>query len=188
MSRLNNPRYAPPRPLARGKVTTNQVWVLEGLCRDQAPMWDSSALVSDKREAMRLCGECPVLAQCTEAGRDEIYGIWGGVDKKNPELTIDPPERKKRPRREDAMDPIAQRKAANDKSAAKKRAATAALIARAETLARSGASVQDASDDLGMTDNALRQRLRNNGHADILDTLVNNRTRQQRNAKKAATT
>lgn len=83
MSRLNDPRYAPPRALTREKVTTNQAWVLDGLCRDQAPMWDSDAAPADRLAAMRTCRECPVLAQCTEAGKGETTGVWGGVNKRH---------------------------------------------------------------------------------------------------------
>lgn len=38
-----------------------------------------------RRQAARLCGPCPVKAQCLEAGRHETYGVWGGLT---------PPERR----------------------------------------------------------------------------------------------
>jgi WhiB family redox-sensing transcriptional regulator len=34
------------------------------------------------RKAKALCDECPVQAECLEAGMDEEYGIWGGLSPK----------------------------------------------------------------------------------------------------------
>ncbi|MEM9610947.1 MAG: WhiB family transcriptional regulator [Actinomycetota bacterium] len=37
------------------------------------------ATYTTKRHLASLpCDECPVRAECTDAGRDEITGIWGG--------------------------------------------------------------------------------------------------------------
>lgn len=33
------------------------------------------------RKALVYCATCPVREQCTEAGRNEDYGVWGGVSK-----------------------------------------------------------------------------------------------------------
>jgi hypothetical protein len=30
------------------------------------------------RQALQLCGVCPVRAQCAEAGAHEAHGVWGG--------------------------------------------------------------------------------------------------------------
>ncbi len=32
-----------------------------------------------ERIALELCADCPVRAECREAGRDEPFGIWGGT-------------------------------------------------------------------------------------------------------------
>lgn len=149
MTRLNNPRYARPRPL------TDQDWALRALCRGRDPQWDSDAALSDKRAAMRVCQTCPVLNECTVAGRDEPYGIWGGVDKKNPALSVVPV-------------PSGNRGPSD---------ATAAMIAQVEALARDGATVQEAADAVGKKPNALRHRLRAHDRRDLLDVLVANRKR-----------
>lgn len=33
----------------------------------------------ETRIARRLCADCPVRAECLEAGHRERYGIWGGL-------------------------------------------------------------------------------------------------------------
>jgi hypothetical protein len=33
------------------------------------------------RKAQLYCAVCPVLAQCAEAGKNENFGVWGGVSK-----------------------------------------------------------------------------------------------------------
>lgn len=30
---------------------------------------------------VRVCQQCPVIAECAEAGRDELFGVWGGQRK-----------------------------------------------------------------------------------------------------------
>ena len=36
-------------------------------------------MIADMRKAKAICADCPVRLQCMEDGRDELYGIWGGV-------------------------------------------------------------------------------------------------------------
>jgi hypothetical protein len=56
---------------------SDENWVTYGLCREADPdMWDMSAEKSDRVAAMRICRECPVLAQCFEDARDNPpYGL-----------------------------------------------------------------------------------------------------------------
>lgn len=177
MSRLNNPRYAPPKVLARNLVATNQVWVLEGLCRDQSPMWDSSAKPEVKARAMRICRDCPVFDLCEQAGRDEVYGIWAGVDKKTPAAPVKNPRVPKPPRK-----PMSQEEKlakAAEASRIARAASLADFLAEVEHLANTGASLEQVCDALGKTSNALRQRLRVNGRNDLIVTLINNRRQQK---------
>ena len=42
-----------------------------------------SSRPTDKRTAIRLCGDCPAQAACREfaENNNEKYGIWGGIDR-----------------------------------------------------------------------------------------------------------
>jgi len=71
--------------------TRDNSWQFYAACRDHAPdLWfpaDSQPwrIVAAKQ----ICRDCPVKADCTLAGLDEVYGIWGGLT---------PPERQRRRR------------------------------------------------------------------------------------------
>lgn len=36
--------------------------------------------VDDVPAALEVCAGCPVRAECAQAGRDEVFGVWAGVD------------------------------------------------------------------------------------------------------------
>jgi hypothetical protein len=36
-------------------------------------------MIANMRKAKAICADCPVRLPCMEDGRDELYGIWGGV-------------------------------------------------------------------------------------------------------------
>lgn len=35
--------------------------------------------IANMRKAKKICATCPVQNECMQDGRDEIYGIWGGL-------------------------------------------------------------------------------------------------------------
>lgn len=43
-----------------------------------------AAQPSIRARAARRCTGCPILQACREAGRDEIWGVWGGIDMTRP--------------------------------------------------------------------------------------------------------
>jgi len=57
-------------------------WHQQAACRGSNPaafypevgQWTVSA------KAKAICETCPVAQPCREAGADEVYGIWGGVN------------------------------------------------------------------------------------------------------------
>ena len=57
-------------------------WHQQAACRGSNPaafypevgQWTVSA------NAIAICETCPVAQQCREAGIDEVYGIWGGIN------------------------------------------------------------------------------------------------------------
>lgn len=38
----------------------------------------------ERAQAAKICGTCPLVFECAEAGRDEKWGIWGGIDRGEP--------------------------------------------------------------------------------------------------------
>lgn len=164
--------------LARpGRRVSSQEWRDDALCRDQAPMWDSSAAPTDKLQAMRICRDCPVFDLCEQAGRDEVYGIWAGVDKKPPVAPVKNPRVPKPPKV-----PMSQEEKlakAAEASRVARAAALADFLTEVEHLASAGSSLEQVCDALGKTSNALRQRLRVNGRNDLIVTLINNRRQQK---------
>lgn len=66
-------------------LTRGEDWTAQGLCGDPKyrptendDPWYSTNPV-DQNYAKAICGHCPVKQRCAEAGRDEQYGIWGGI-------------------------------------------------------------------------------------------------------------
>jgi hypothetical protein len=69
-----------------------QDWHMSGLCRGVEPSMFFSpdgerghARILREARAKRICGHCPVLAQCREHALrvPEPYGIWGGLSEKD---------------------------------------------------------------------------------------------------------
>lgn len=61
-------------------IVNTESWTDQALCATVDPeLWfpEKGAL---NREAKRICGGCPVAAECLEyaLARNERYGIWGG--------------------------------------------------------------------------------------------------------------
>lgn len=65
-------------------------WAAQGVCRPEDDHLfyaggDGHSAVRPKTlrswtQAKEICAMCPVLQQCREATRGEIYGVWGGLD------------------------------------------------------------------------------------------------------------
>ena len=57
-------------------MSVNTAWMDRALCVGADPdTWFESRL---REEAQRVCGQCPVVAECQAAGADEYRGVWGG--------------------------------------------------------------------------------------------------------------
>ncbi|MCK0517898.1 WhiB family transcriptional regulator [Williamsia sp. DF01-3] len=57
-------------------------WTERAKCREVYPdafFPATDAPASKKRLARRTCQDCPVTAECLDAGMGEKYGIWGGL-------------------------------------------------------------------------------------------------------------
>jgi WhiB family redox-sensing transcriptional regulator len=60
-------------------------WRLEAACRGMPTGWwyperpPTGQMIANMRKAKAICASCPVRLPCMEDGRDELYGIWGGV-------------------------------------------------------------------------------------------------------------
>lgn len=54
-------------------------WDERAACRDDPDpdAWFASD-VDRLRAALVICGTCPVVAQCHDAGDGEDHGVWGG--------------------------------------------------------------------------------------------------------------
>ncbi|WP_166532411.1 WhiB family transcriptional regulator [Blastococcus xanthinilyticus] len=65
-------------------VEADAEWRLDALCAETDP----EAFFPDKggstRDAKRVCGGCPVRAECLEyaLASDERFGIWGGLSER----------------------------------------------------------------------------------------------------------
>lgn len=216
------------------RPTTKEVWVLDGLCRDRSPMWDSSAAPTDKLQAMRICHDCPVFDLCEQAGRDEVYGIWAGVDKAHPDRVPEDhpsttrynlkaraamitavegvvkkdgsfpdaatatgksvPNLRRALHRADRLDLIERLDENKPEPATKlaprplnlRQQRALEFINTVSRMARNGDSMDDVCAHFAKTSNSIRQRLTTHKRRDLIDTLLDNRTRQQRKAKKEA--
>lgn len=63
-------------------ITTTQPWVEQAACRTDPDAWTGDVPFDVRIEAINTCHTaCPVITQCTIAGRGEVWGVWGGVDK-----------------------------------------------------------------------------------------------------------
>lgn len=63
-------------------ITTAQPWVEQAACRADPDAWTGDVPLDVRTESINTCRTaCPVITQCAIAGRNEVWGIWGGVDK-----------------------------------------------------------------------------------------------------------
>ena len=73
-------------------TTTSVDWTLDALCAQvDGDLWyvdlEGAGTGMERRTAIRICGDCPVQAQCLNAamrreqgmGRKSRFGIWGGL-------------------------------------------------------------------------------------------------------------
>lgn len=151
------------------RPTTKEPWVLRGACRDQAPHWDSDAHEDDRRTAMQACLEqCPVRDLCTEAGRDEPEGIWGGVDKAHPSFKA---YSKPRPPRIGRDEQLARMSAASQQKAKEE---AAQFLIDVELLVATGATLNDAALSLDRKPQTISKRLRALCRTDLHIALTNN--------------
>ncbi len=60
------------------------LWQEEALCAQTDPEAFFPEKGGSTREAKRVCGRCPVRAQCLEyaVAHDERFGIWGGLSER----------------------------------------------------------------------------------------------------------
>jgi len=63
------------------------MWQERAACRGEDPdvfFAGDNERGQDRRSrfvaAKAICARCPVIVQCRIAGRQERYGVWGGVD------------------------------------------------------------------------------------------------------------
>jgi WhiB family transcriptional regulator, redox-sensing transcriptional regulator len=59
-------------------------WFAEAKCLNADPDVFFPEKGGSTREAKRICGECPVRAECLEYAleSDERFGIWGGMSER----------------------------------------------------------------------------------------------------------
>lgn len=59
-------------------------WFTEAKCLNADPDVFFPEKGGSTREAKRICGECPVRAECLEYAleSDERFGIWGGMSER----------------------------------------------------------------------------------------------------------
>lgn len=57
-------------------------WQDSAACRDADPELFFATDEASRREALTLCGACPVRMECLEhaLNQREVYGVWGGTD------------------------------------------------------------------------------------------------------------
>ena len=55
-------------------------WIKDAACRgmDTNVFFPSKHESQITRKAKSICSKCPVIEECKEYGKDELYGIWGG--------------------------------------------------------------------------------------------------------------
>jgi WhiB family redox-sensing transcriptional regulator len=63
---------------------TSESWRMDALCAETDPEAYFPEKGGSTRDAKRVCGGCPVRAQCLEfaLANDERFGIWGGLSER----------------------------------------------------------------------------------------------------------
>jgi WhiB family redox-sensing transcriptional regulator len=60
-------------------------WRNQAACRGMPTGWwfperpPTGPMIANMRKAKAICAACPVQVECLDDGRDELYGIWGGL-------------------------------------------------------------------------------------------------------------
>jgi transcription factor WhiB len=68
----------PEAPAGFLELFAPPAWYSQAACRHVGP----ATFFPEGRasaEALALCAECPVRAECAEAGMGERHGVWGGM-------------------------------------------------------------------------------------------------------------
>jgi hypothetical protein len=60
------------------RVFAPQPWMADAACRGMDANVFFPAPGQMATLAKEVCAECPVQAECADAGRNEVHGIWGG--------------------------------------------------------------------------------------------------------------
>lgn len=61
------------------KISDEHGWMAEAACRDLPTEWFFPPNGVMPVKAKNVCFGCPVNAECWEAGKDELYGVWAGT-------------------------------------------------------------------------------------------------------------
>lgn len=128
-------------------------WHANAACKGKSHLFyppentPKSELVGYTKRAQALCETCPVKAPCLEAGREEVYGIWGGASIRSRKL-----ERAARP-------------------ATKYRALTAEQVAEIRGQWRAGKSINTLAGFHGVRKATIRSALVGRTHPDVPDPV-----------------
>lgn len=61
------------------KISTDHAWHADAACLGADPEVFFPVKGGTVDAAIAICQGCPVREPCKEAGRDELYGVWGGT-------------------------------------------------------------------------------------------------------------
>ena len=67
-----------------GAPAATEAWRMDALCAETDPEAFFPEKGGSTRDAKRVCGGCPVRAECLEfaLANDERFGIWGGLSER----------------------------------------------------------------------------------------------------------
>lgn len=54
-------------------------WLDDAACKGATAIFFAEGQGHNLRAARAICAECPVIAECRQAGLHERHGIWGGL-------------------------------------------------------------------------------------------------------------
>ncbi len=65
-------------------INDERPWVVFAACRDSDPKIFFPTTREEVRQALSVCGSCPVRPECLDYAfeADERFGIWGGLEEK----------------------------------------------------------------------------------------------------------
>ena len=77
-------RQRPPLDDSVADLLKRPAWHAEAACRGMGPSkFFLEGRGADYRLARAVCADCPVQAQCAEAGAKEAFGMWGGLSERD---------------------------------------------------------------------------------------------------------